>query len=465
MLYAAQSPLWDGCESHSELPAAVRLLSIKADYNMSQGCFDDVVHLMKETMPTDNRMPVTFYQAKKSVSKLGLGYQRIYCCPDDCMIYYKDDAHLTQCKFCGVNRYKPWRTGRENFKEIPIKLMWYLPLIPRLQRLFSSTVTAKEMRRHYEHQCESDTLCHPSDREAWKNFDRTYQDFASDPRSVRLGLCADGFTPFGQSGKNYSCWPVILTPYNLPPGMCIVTYDVSMKENFILRVALMWTINDFPAYGMLSRWTTQGKLACPYCMECSKAFTLKNGRKNSWFDCHRQFLPMTHPFRRNKDAFFKNRMEKSQPPPRLSVEEVLARVWNFPKITETGPLSLPGYGQDHNWTKKSIFLNLPYWSNNIIRNNFDVMHIEKNVFDNVFNMCMDVKGKTKDNAKSHLDLSHYCKCRALELVEYDNGNSFKPKAQFCLNMEQRRAICSWVSSLKLPDGYASNLGRCVDMRE
>ena len=32
----------------------------------------------------------------------------------------------------------------------------------------------------------------------------------------------------------------------------IETYDASRKQNFILHVALMWTINDFPAYGMLS---------------------------------------------------------------------------------------------------------------------------------------------------------------------------------------------------------------------
>ncbi|XP_038680928.1 uncharacterized protein LOC119981859 [Tripterygium wilfordii] len=417
MLSAAQAPLWNRCESHSELSVTMKLLSIKADYNIPQGCFDDVVHLMKEKMLADNSMLENFYQAKKSVSKLGLGYQRIDCCIGGCMIYYKNDANLMQCKFCGANRYKPRRTGSENLKDIPVKCMWYLPLIPRLQRLFSSTVTAKEMRWHYEHQSESDLLCHPSDGEVWKYFDRTFEDFASDPRNVRLGLCADGFTPFGQSGKNYSCWPVILTPYNLPPMMCmkrefmfltiiipgphnpksridvylqplidelnqlwckgVITYDVFMKENFIMRAALMWTINDFPAYGTLSRWMTQGKLACPYCMECSKAFTLKNGRKNSWFDCHRQFLPTTHAFRRNKDEFCKNRLEKSQPPPRLSGEEVLAR------------------------------------------------------------------GKTKDNVKSRLDLSHYCERRALELVEYDNGKSFKPKAQFCLTMEQKRAVCSW----------------------
>jgi hypothetical protein len=62
-----------------------------------------------------------------------------------------------------------------------------------------------------------------------------------------------------------------------------LTYDISRKQNFVMRAALMWTINDFPAYGMLSGWSTHGKLACPYCMENNKAFTLRNGGKASFF--------------------------------------------------------------------------------------------------------------------------------------------------------------------------------------
>ena len=31
-----------------------------------------------------------------------------------------------------------------------------------------------------------------------------------------------------------------------------MTYDVSRKKNFMMRVTLMWTTNDFPDYGMLS---------------------------------------------------------------------------------------------------------------------------------------------------------------------------------------------------------------------
>jgi hypothetical protein len=32
---------------------------------------------------------------------------------------------------------------------------------------------------------------------------------------------ADGFTPFGDNTTSYSCWPVFVVPYNLPPSLCI----------------------------------------------------------------------------------------------------------------------------------------------------------------------------------------------------------------------------------------------------
>jgi len=46
--------------------------------------------------------------------------------------------------------------------------------------------------------------------------------------------------------------------------------NISRKQNFGMRAALMWTINDFPAYRMVSGWSTHGKLACPYCMRTTR---------------------------------------------------------------------------------------------------------------------------------------------------------------------------------------------------
>lgn len=107
----------------------------------------------------------------------------------------------------------------------------------------------------------------------------------------------------------------------------------------------MWTINDFPAYGMLSGWGSHGKLACPYFMEHGKAFTLRYGGKSSWFNSHRRFLDSDHPFRRNVRAFKQNQTEEEGPPPLLTPEQIWGRVRDLPKVTEAGVSKLPGYGE------------------------------------------------------------------------------------------------------------------------
>ncbi|KAK8921612.1 hypothetical protein KSP39_PZI020469 [Platanthera zijinensis] len=363
------------------------------------------------------------------------------------------------------------------------------------------------MRWHKENIGDEGKLCHPRDGEAWKHFDRSQPTFAAEPRNVRLALSTDGFNPHNQGSRPYSCWPVIVTPYNLPPWMCmdrpymflsllvpgpkspgrsldvylqplidelkilwdvgVETYDVSKKQNFQMRAALMWTISDFPAYGMLSGWSTHGKLACPYCMNHIKSFRLKHGRKPCFFDCHRKFLPLDHPYRYQRDNFTKGRIETDAPPIQLTGHELEAIVAFLPKI-DFGKTKdkdkIEGFGESHNWLKRSIFWELPYWKTNLIRHNLDVMHIEKNMFDNVFNTIMDIKSKTKDNVKARLDLQNICKRRDLELKEV-NGKLLKPKASYTLSKDERGIVLKWVKNLRLPDGYASNLGRCVNLED
>jgi len=40
---------------------------------------------------------------------------------------------------------------------------------------------------------------------------------------VRLSLCIDGFNAYTFSVRSHSIWPVVVTPYNLPPKMCMTT--------------------------------------------------------------------------------------------------------------------------------------------------------------------------------------------------------------------------------------------------
>ncbi|RDY04953.1 hypothetical protein CR513_11257, partial [Mucuna pruriens] len=128
LLTAAQAPLWEGCDNHSELSISLAALSLKSDYNMSEGCFNRMVQLMGETMPEGNKMVTNLYHARKS----------------------------------------------------------YFPLISRLKRLYSSITTTSHMRWHSDNERDLALLCHPSDVEAWKHFDRLHPKFSKDLRNVRL---------------------------------------------------------------------------------------------------------------------------------------------------------------------------------------------------------------------------------------------------------------------------------------
>ncbi|XP_024630664.2 uncharacterized protein [Medicago truncatula] len=488
----------------------VRLLAGKSNWNVPEECAEYYTKMMRDSTPVPENLPLSYYEAKQLVMKLGLEEKKIDCCVNGCMLFYdnefgKNDGALEECKFCNSPRYGVSGDDVDRKKKrVAVESMFYLPIIPRLKRLFASMHTVGHMTWHYYNKIDSEVMRHPCDGVAWQHFDKVHPDFANDPRNVRLGLCSDGFTAYNTaSARPYSCWPIIVTPDNLPPEMCMtkpymflscivqgpsnptdgidvfleplvddlrrlwvgeVTYDIAKKENFTLRAALMWTINDFPAYGMLSGWSTHGRLACPHCMKDTKAFYLKNGRKNSWFDCHRCFTPDDHEFRRKRNRFRKDTIEKDGPPPKITSNEIFCRVsalWRFPDVGQR--VRYEGYDVEHNWTKRSIFWDLPYWKDNLLRHNMDVMHIEKNFCDNIVNTVMNVSGKTKDNEKARMDLPEYCKRPDMELKLLPNGKYLKPKVVYSLTSAEAKSVCQWLKELRMPDEYSSNLSRCADV--
>ena len=116
-------------------------------------------------MPRDNIMPNDFYDMKKLVDNLGLLVVRIDVCNKGCMLYWRDDENAESCKFCNQSRYKISRRQGRNHKRKPYKQLFYLPLIPRLQRLYASKVTAEHMTWHANHETKVGLMCHPSDAE------------------------------------------------------------------------------------------------------------------------------------------------------------------------------------------------------------------------------------------------------------------------------------------------------------
>ncbi|CAH9112927.1 unnamed protein product [Cuscuta epithymum] len=90
----------------------------------------------------------------------------------------------------------------------------------------------------------------------------------------------------------------------------------------------------------------------------SHEFWLKNSRKQSYFDCHRKFLPLNHPYRKDKKSFIMDRIERDPPPLRLTRYQIYDCVQNIPFAIDD-PLEYPdGYLTHHKWTMKSIFFGI-----------------------------------------------------------------------------------------------------------
>jgi hypothetical protein len=93
-------------------------------------------------------------------------------------------------------------------------------------------------------------------------------------------------------------------------------YDSHLKCQLNLWAAYLWSIHDYLAYGKFTSWCAQSRVNCPLCIDESDAFKLQHGRKVSFFDCHRRFLPLSYEFRGDKESFQKDKSIRKGSPKR-----------------------------------------------------------------------------------------------------------------------------------------------------
>ncbi|GJZ26862.1 hypothetical protein Tco_0571115 [Tanacetum coccineum] len=107
-----------------------------------------------------------------------------------------------------------------------------------------------------------------------------------------------------------------------------------------------------------------------------------------------------------------------------------------------------------NWTKRSIFYELEYWSFHTLKHNLDVMHIEKNVLESILNTLL-MNDKSKDTAKARQDLKSLGIRSGLWLGQNKNGKCSKPQAAYSFTPADRKKFCQFIKGVKLPDGFGS----------
>jgi hypothetical protein len=181
---SSREPLYDesnGCDKEfTQLRVMLELLKLKASHGWSENSFSELLSLLAKLLPKPNTLPTSTYKATKLICPLSLGVEKIHTCPNHCILYHKEDEFETKCSVYGVSRYKrsynhvyvdtmkkknkknttigPKSVDDENDsdkednkkRKISVLVMWYLPVIDRLKRVFSNPRDAELVHWHFE---------------------------------------------------------------------------------------------------------------------------------------------------------------------------------------------------------------------------------------------------------------------------------------------------------------------------
>ncbi|XP_075076774.1 uncharacterized protein LOC142163391 [Nicotiana tabacum] len=141
LLEDSKKELYPGRKKVSKLSFVVRLLHLKSLDHWSNKSMDALLRFFKEVLPEGSFVPNSFYEAKKVLQDLGLGYTKIDVRENDCILYWREYANDESCPKCSKSRWKSKDTGG---KKVPHKVLRHFPIKPRLQRLYMARETTKK---------------------------------------------------------------------------------------------------------------------------------------------------------------------------------------------------------------------------------------------------------------------------------------------------------------------------------
>ena len=264
----------------------------------SKEALSELLHMERSILPNDNLLPDSYYSALRLIEPFLLKPVVYHACPNDCIVFHNEHADCVTCPKCGSSRYKR--------KNLPAKKFLYLPLGPKITRMFSTKYVAQIIQSHpgeEENSCSS--MYDIYDSPVWKKAYSKDGIFEGDRRGLSFALCTDGVNPFSHNRITYSMWPIMLTLLNLPrkirnlfnniflmgiipgngtqepksldPYIDIIVeellklsgtqmYDAYQGTKFNLKAEILMYVLDYPALGKLFKISGSGAYkGCAWC--------------------------------------------------------------------------------------------------------------------------------------------------------------------------------------------------------
>ena len=156
MLSATQQPL-HGHTKVSKLDDIARLMAMKSQFNLDRDAFDVLLIVIGSLLLEGHILPKSMYEAQKLLRALKMPYEQIHAYPNGCILFRKEHAEAKYYPKCKSSRFVEVDSGDGQKRQlaVPGKVLRYLPPIPRIQRLFMTEESAKQMTWP----CTQETMC------------------------------------------------------------------------------------------------------------------------------------------------------------------------------------------------------------------------------------------------------------------------------------------------------------------
>ena len=290
-------PLYDGASTTLLEALAKHFQWFTAHPGTSKEALSELVCTEHSILPEGNLMPTSYASAYRLIKPYLAESIEFHACTNDCILFRDKYEKCTECPICKSPRYKP--EGNEN----PYRKFLYLPLQPRLTRMFGYKNVAEAIQSHLGSLESSSPLMYDiHDSPIWKS---SYSLFNGDKRGLSFAFCTDGVNPFSHNRVKYSMWPIMVTLLNLPrkcrnsvnnifllgivlsndnqepkhldPYLSVAVdkllmlssvqmYDAFRDECFQLKVEVLVYILDYPGMGKVLRMCGSGAYkGCIWC--------------------------------------------------------------------------------------------------------------------------------------------------------------------------------------------------------
>ncbi|KAJ9535975.1 hypothetical protein OSB04_un000867 [Centaurea solstitialis] len=374
-------------------------------YGASDKFFNELLVLLKKMLPEGNEMMGSTYVAKKTMKAMGSGYTKIHACINDRVLYRNEYKDFKVCPRCGKSRWK---------------------VDDKMGKLYES-VPAKVLCRRKD-----GVLRHPADSQAWMEIDHRFPEIANDPRSLRLGISADGTEETDITANEYKDFKVC--PRCGKSRWKV--YDKTGKLYVSVPAKVLWYFPIIPRMKRLFQTKTIAKDLIWHETSRKKDGVLRHpGDSQAWREIDHRFPEIANDPRNlrlgiSADGVDINRRNRHQRVETYDAHTqemftlhavVLWTINDYPALGIFASFDGKWWQDEENqnrvkcgnkettyWKKYKIWQRrLMYWRYSSLQHCIDFMHVEKNVCESLIGTLLHMPGKTKDGLEARMDLVHF----------------------------------------------------------